>query len=753
MANSLNRNDSKKQQSEDSVNESARNASICNMGEPGVAHPDAATIEDKEYISGPDPLLESLLYIADAEQLHCSRASLVAGLPLIDGRMTPEIYSRAARRIGLTTQIVKRNLSDVSPLVLPAVLLLNKNDAIVLTGIDHKAEEAHVYLPDVSEQKEITFVDLEKIYTGIAIYSVQEPDFDARVDSPEGTYEGHWFWRILWNSKKIYRDVIIASFVINLFVLASPLFVMNVYDRVVPNNAVETLWALAVGVIVLYLFDFLLRSLRVYFIEVAGKKADVLLSSFIFERVLNAKYSEHPRSVGAFASQFRDFEQVRNFITSATVTAFVDLPFVFLFLLVIYYIGGAIAWVPTIAIPIIVLYSFVVDRSLKRYVAHSFAAAAQKNATLVESLSNLETVKVLGAEGKILRSWDKSVGQIAFWGLKSRVLSMSAATFSSFVQQLAAVFTVIVGVYSIANSNITQGALIASLILVGRAIGPLAQLSGLIVQYYQSKLALESLDSIVQKPQERSKKNRYLQKAKIDGDIEFKDVSFAYPDEKFPTLKNLSFKIRPGEKIAFIGRIGSGKSTIQKLILNLFSPSQGCVLVDGVDISQLDPADLRSHIAYVPQESALFFGTIRDNIQYGQVIPDDERMLEAAEVSGIKDFINNHEQGFERQVGERGELLSGGQRQSVNIARALVGDSTMYIFDEPTNSMDNTSEARFLERVKPVVEKKTLILVTHKMSLLKLVERVIVLDKGQIVADGEKDSVIEALKKGQLNVS
>lgn len=700
-----------------------------------------------------DALLESLVYIADTEQLHCTRVSLIAGMPLIDGKITPEIYTRAARRIGLSSQVVQRNLAQIPSLVLPAVLILKNNDALVLTGIDVVTRQAQVHLPLLGQEQSLDFSALEKIYEGLAIYSVPEPGFDSRVDKPTTAYDGHWFWRIIGSSRKIYRDVLIASLLINMFVLANPLFVMNVYDRVVPNNAVETLWALAIGILVLYIFDFILRSLRVYFIEVAGKKADVLLSSFIFERVLNAKFDVHPQSVGAFSSQFRDFETVRSFVTSATVTAFVDLPFVLLFLLAIYYIGGPIIWVPLIAIPLIVGYSLLAEKSLKKYVSHSFSASAQKNATLVEAITNLETLKVLGAEGKVLRLWEKSVGNLAFWGLKSRVISTSATTFASFVQQIAGVFAVIVGVYGIAINELTQGALIACVMLVSRAVAPLAQVSGLLVQYYQSKLALEALDEIVKKPQERNKETKYLQKTTLNGRIEFKDVSFSYPGDSSLTLKKVSFSIKPGEKVALIGRIGSGKSTIQKLLLGLYSASKGSVLIDDVDISQIDPADLRNHTGYVPQESTLFFGSIRDNIHYGQAILNDEEMLRAAKISGVSDFVNNHEHGFQRMVGERGELLSGGQRQSINIARALISDPSLYIFDEPTNSMDNTSEARFLERVKPVVDGKTLLLVTHKMSLLALVDRVIVLDRGQIVADGAKDSVIEALKKGQLNVS
>ena len=700
-----------------------------------------------------DPLLKSLVFIASAEQLHCTEASLLAGLPLINGRMTAEIFTRSAKRIGLIANVVKRELSQITELVLPAVLILKENDAVVLRSIDGEANTADVYVAAHNELSIMPLSKLQELYSGMAIYCTSEPNFDDRIDKPEKNYEGHWFWKVILGSSKIYRDVLVASFVINLFVLANPLFVMNVYDRVVPNNAVETLWALAVGILVLYGFDLLLKSLRVYFIEVAGKKSDILLSSFIFERVLNAKFESHPQSVGAFASQFRDFETIRSFVTSATVTAFVDVPFVVLFLIALAYIGGPLVWVPIIAMPFIIGFSLIVERRLKKYVGHSFAAASQKNATLVEALTNLETIKILHAEGAVLRMWEKSVGQLAFWGLKSRVISTSASTFAGFIQQISGVFVVIVGVYSIAENELTQGALIASVILAGRVLAPLAQVSGLLVQYYQSKLALDSLDDIVNKPQERTRDKRYLQRAKVHGAVEFRGVSFSYPNDDQLALSNVNFKLSPGEKVAIIGRIGSGKSTLQKLLLGLYSPKQGNVLVDGVDITQLDPANLRANIGCVPQDSVLFFGSIRDNIHYGQPIYDDEELLRVSEIAGVNEFVNNHPHGFERNVGERGELLSGGQRQSITIARALLNHPPIYLFDELTNSMDNTTEARFLERIRPVLTDKTLLLVTHKMSLLSLVNRVIVMDHGRVVADGAKDSVIEALKKGQLNVS
>lgn len=708
---------------------------------------------DNTVSASQDPLLEALLFVADAEGVHASRASLLGGLPLVEGKLTPELYVDAASKVGLSANVVERKLSEISALVLPAVLILSQNNAVVLTAIDRDTGTADLYYPLLNGHKTLSLEELEKDYSGFALYSAIKPKFDDRVRNAIDEVPGHWFWGTLSKSWKIYRDVLIASVLINLFVLANPLFVMNVYDRVVPNNAIETLWALAVGIVVLYLFDFALKILRSYFIEIAGKKSDILLSSFILKKILGAKYSEHPQSVGAFVSNLREFETVRNFITSSTITAFVDLPFVLLFLVVIGYIGGAVVWVPVILIPLIILYSWYAQRRLRDYVTHTFSASAQKNATLVEMLSNLDTVKTLNAEGTVLRKWDVAIGQLAHWGLKSRVVSNSATTFSGFIQQIGAVCVVIVGVYLIAERELTQGALIACVILSGRVLAPLAQVSGLLVQYYQSKLALDSLDELVNKPQEQDEDTRYLQQPTLTGDIELRSVNFTYPGELNPSMSQVSIRVKADEKIAFIGKIGSGKSTVQKLLLGLYSPQSGNVLFNGVDVSQFNPVDLRSQIGYVAQDSQLFYGSIRDNILYGKQGLNDAELLRVSELAGVSSWVNSHPLAFERNVGERGEYLSGGQRQSINVARGLVGNPNILVLDEPTSSMDNASEAQFIQNLKAELEGKTLFLVTHKVALLQLVDRIIVMDKGKVVADGEKESVLNALKRGQLHVS
>ncbi len=700
-------------------------------------------------VSKKDSLLESLLYICAEEGRKATRSSLTAGLPLVNGRLTPELFTRAAQRVTIESKINKRSLLNISALSMPLVLLMVDNKAVVLERIS-KSGEARIFDGEDGVVKTLPLPELDQKYSGFCVLTKAMDEAENRIEVDLSGVETHWFWGTLAENWRIYRDVLIASFMINIFVLANPLFVMNVYDRVVPNNAIETLWALAIGVLIVFGFDLILRLLRTYFIEIAGKKADVLLSSFILEKVLGAHYSIHPKSVGAFASRVREFETIRNFITSATVSTLVDLPFVILFLIVVAYIGGPIVWVPIVAVPIILVYALFIQGKLKALVSQTFLASAQKNATLVEALTNLETLKGLGAESKILRKWETAVGTLAYWGVRWRFFSMSATTFASFILQISSVFVVVVGVYSIAENNLTQGALIACVILVGRALAPLAQISGLLVQYQQSKLALESLDEIVGGEQERPEGRKFIERLSFQGDIEFKGVEFSYPGETHNSLSGVSFKIKSGEKVAVIGRIGSGKSTLHKLMMGLYRPTKGAVLIDGIDMTQIDPAELRNNIGYVPQDSVLFYGNIRDNIAFRHQVISDDEIIRVAGVAGVSDFVDSHPKGFERMIGERGESLSGGQRQAVSVARGLVNRPPIVLMDEPSTAMDNASENKLMTNLQGELKERTVLLVTHKTTLLNLVSRVIVLDGGKVVADGPKDKVIEALQKGQI---
>lgn len=696
-----------------------------------------------------DPLLGCLVLLTQLQHQPHTVDSLLAGLPIEQGDMSPDLFIRAAARVNLSSRLVKKPLARISPLVLPAVLLLKNKQACVL--VSRSESEAKILIPESGAgEKTISLEQLQLDYTGFALFVQKKHGFDGRTAHLENDQPKHWFWDTIARSWTIYADVLVAAFLINLFALASPLFIMNVYDRVVPNNALETLWVLASGVFIVFVFDAVLRMMRAYFIDVASKKSDILISSTIFSKVMGLKAEVRPQSVGAFANNLHEFEGFRDFFTSATLTAIIDLPFVVLFLAVIWFIGGPLVWVPASAIPVVVLFGLSIQAPLRKAVNNTFQKSAQKNATLIEALHGIETVKTMRAESQLQRRWEDAVGYIARWGIKSRLLSQSATHVAVFVQQIATVALVIYGVHLIADGDLTTGALIACVILTGRALAPMAQVASLLTRYHHSAAAYRSLSGIMDLPEERPAGKKFLHRPKFDGSIEFKDVCFRYPGQTINALNRVSFKVQAGERVAIIGRMGSGKTTLEKLILGLYEPTEGAVLVDNIDIRQLDPADLRRNIGYTPQDGSLFYGSVKDNIVLSAPYIDDSAILRATALSGVDEFTQQHPQGLDMPVGEQGTGLSGGQRQTVAIARSILLDPPVLLMDEPSNSLDNSTEDRLKKRLVPYMESKTLILITHRASLLEWVTRLIVMDNGKIIADGPKAQVMDALKQGRL---
>ena len=699
-----------------------------------------------------DPLLGCLLALTRIEQRPHSADALIAGLPLVDNRLNPELFVRAAKRAGLAARVIKRPLDEISNLVLPVVLLLRGEQACILEAITDK-DTARLILPDAGDGiKEMPLAELADEYCGYAIFVQSNYQFDDRTRTTATAQTAHWFWSTFRESWPIYSQVVIASLLINLFALASPLFIMNVYDRVVPNHAVETLWVLAIGVAIVYGFDLLVRTLRGYFVDIAGKRADIILSATVFERVLGIKMSARPPSVGAFANNLHEFDSFRDFFTSATLGTLIDLPFVCLFIFIIWLIAGPLAIIPLAVLPLALCTGLIIQRSLSGRVQDLMRYSSQKNATLVEALTGLETIKSMAAESSMQRRWEQVIGNISSLALKTRFLSSSAINITVFLQQMSTVSVVVYGVYLINEGVLSMGGLIAATILTGRALAPLAQLAGTLTRYNQAKAAYKSTDAMMDLPVERPAGKDFLDRQNMQGSVEFRNVSFSYPGQSLEALSEVSFKLKAGERVAIIGRIGSGKSTIERLILGLYEPDSGAIQIDGTDIRQIDPTDIRRNISYVPQDTFLFYGTLKDNIKLGMPHADDQAILKAASIAGVTDFANQHPSGFDLQVGERGEGLSGGQRQSVSVARALLRNAPVLIMDEPSNAMDNTTEELFKSRFSNWLEDKTLILVTHRASLLSLVDRIIVMDGGRVLADAPKERVLDALKKGHIKV-
>ena len=702
-----------------------------------------------------DELLQCLVIFTKLHNNPYSADALTIGLPVKDGeeielfslKSSKSLFSRAASRAGFASTLVIKDLDQISPLVLPCILMLRGKKACILQSFSEDKKMANIITPDLSTgTSTIETSKLKDEYLGYAYYLKREfvPE-DTSSTKLIDAGNDHWFWGTLKRSKKIYFDVVIASFIINLFVLASPLFTMNVYDRVVPNNAVETLWVLALGVSVVYGIDLFLKFVRSYFLEIAGKKSDIIMSSILFERVMDMKFSNKPKSVGSFASNLKEFDTVRNFFSSASLAAIVDLPFALIFLIVTYFIGSYLVLVPIVIMIAILCYTFFIKDPLQNAIKSTFEASAMKNGILIESLSSLETIKTLGASGHVQWNWEEATGEIANRSIKSKIITTSITTVTSFLVQLNTIAIIVLGVYMIQDTHLTMGGLIAAVMLSSRAIAPMGQVASLAANFEQTKTAYQSLSKIMQMPVERPEGKKFVRRNSFEGKIEFKNVSFTYPDTTKGSLDRINFVIQPGEKVGIIGRNGSGKTTLQKIILGLYAPTEGSVLIDGIDINQIDPADLRRNIGYVPQDVVLFKGTVRENIVQKAPYVDDMQIIKAAKVSGVDEYVNAHPLGFDMPVFERGDGISGGQRQSIAVARAFLLDSPIILLDEPTNSLDNTVESKLKANLKVNTVNKTMILVTHRTSMLDLVDRLIVMDNGKILLDGPRDEVLARL--------
>jgi ATP-binding cassette subfamily C protein LapB len=702
--------------------------------------------------SAVDALLNSLLILVRVFGGNQTRDAIVSGLPLKDGRLTPSLFERAARRAGMRSNIVAASLDDINPALLPVILLLNNGAACVVTEMSSHRNRWRVIFPELSDAA-VTMdrSSLEKQYDGSAIYVRPEYRFDARA--PQGSRiirNGHWFWSVIAANKRIYSDVLWSALVINLFAVAMPLFVMNVYDRVVPNSALDTLWVLAIGVFIVLFFDMILRTMRGYFVDLAGSRIDVELSANIMERVLGMRMESRPSSAGSLAATMKAFESVRDFISSATVTAFVDLPFALVFIIVIGWIAWPLVLPFVFGIAVLVIYSLAVQGKMHDLAQTSYRAGAQRNATLVEGLVGVETLKAMGAEATVQHQWETSTALLARINTQLRLLSASATNGANWIVQLVSLVVMLIGVYLITEGELSVGGLVACYMLSSRAMSPIGRIAGLLVQYHTAATSLESADNLMNRECERPEGANFISRKNLSGEIEFRDVVFNYPFQEISALNGMSFRIKAGEHVGIIGRVGSGKTTLEKLILGLYRPSSGAVLVDGVDVRQFDPSELRRHIGYVPQDPMLFYGTLRDNIAFGKPHAEDADVLRATVIAGLSEFVNAHPQGFDMMVSERGDSLSGGQRQSVAIARAVIHDPPILLLDEPTASMDHTTEEEIKRNLKELGQGKTMLVITHRAPLLELVNRIIVIDGGCVVADGPKAQVVEALRQGKV---
>ncbi len=699
-----------------------------------------------------DELGECLVLAASLLTSPVTLASLTSALPLENGCLSPASVPRAAARADIEALPERRSLARIKPGLLPALLVLEEESACLLISIDRKRHRAQVLYPESgSRPVTVALSDLQSVYTGRLFYLKPEFRFDDRTE-PSRQWRGHWFWSVIRKNRRLYLDVLVAALLINLFAVAMPLFVMNVYDRVVPNQALETLWVLAAGIGFVLVADFALRTMRTWFVDRAALRADNELSSRIMTQIMGLRMEYRPASAGSFAATVQAFESVRGFIGSAVVVALVDLPFVVLFTFVIFLIGMPLAVPVVIGIGVALVFGFIMQRRMRAISEQTMRASAQRNASLVESLVGIEDVRGFQAENRVQNLWERTTAFLARLNARNRLFAGSIGHFAQWAQHTVAVSVVIIGVYLLSNGDLTQGGLIAAYMLSSRAMGPVSQAAALIGQYHQASSALSMLNKLMSLPVERPPGRKFVSRPALRGDIEFRSVTFRYPDESDAALNNISFRIKAGEHVAVLGRNGSGKSTLHRLLMGFYEAQEGSVQVDGVDIRQFDPSELRRQLGYVPQDVSLFYGSVYENIVMGHNV-STEALHRAAERSGLANLLKKHPKGYELPVGESGRLLSGGQRQSVGLARALVHEPGILLLDEPTAAMDHAAEEDIKKQLKQYSAGKTVLLVTHRTSLLELVDRIIVLDNGAVLADGPKDEVIAALRSGQIRRS
>lgn len=701
------------------------------------------------HITHDDPLLSCLVELTKIFGNPCSAQQLSAGLPLpADNKLSLSLLPRAAERAHLTAKLLKRKISNLPKSVLPVILVLKEGRACIL--LETNADGYIVQYPELQTPTPIEAQELNEQYTGLAYFIKPLFRFEQRADEGRNTDNRNWFWSVVFENWRLYRDAMIAAVLINIFALVMPLFTMNVYDRVVPNNAIETLWMMTIGIALVVIFNLVLTSVRAYVVDTASKKIDIKLSARIMEQVLDLRMEARPQSVGSFAANLRSFESVRDFIASASLTTLVDLPFVLLFLFVLAWISPYMVIPPLVAMVAVLIVSFISQAKMHRLVEETFQASSQRNANLVESLSGMETIKTLNAQGTMLRKWEMSTEFLAKLGARIKMISSVTVSFVQACTQLVTISVIIIGTFLVQDAALSLGGIIASSMIAGRCLAPLGQVAGLMMQYQHARTALGSIDNYMKMPVERPADKNFVPRPYLKGTIELKDVSFTYPNAEQASLNKINLRIEQGEKVGIIGKIGSGKTTLEKLILGLYEPTDGAVLIDGIDIKQIDPADMRRTVGYVPQDPVLFYGSLKHNLTMAAPFVSDSQMIHAASIAGMDSFAASHPQGYDMMIGERGDSLSGGQRQSVAVARALINNPPILLLDEPSSNMDNQSEAQLKKRLKDISSDKTMVLVTHRTSLLDLVDRLIVMDRGNIMADGPKEQVIDALRQGRI---
>ncbi len=691
-----------------------------------------------------DPWLTAMIAVARHYRLDYSEENVRVSLEWEQGAALDIVLDRMARQLGLVVRFEPFDVKQLDPWRMPMIAEFSNGQIGVLEKMDSDSNVSVLFSGDSGMSTPLTTAEVSERIKLVVLLKPESSVPDVRVDEYIKPYQKNWFWSIALRDWRRYIDIMLASLVANVLALAGMVFSMQVYDRVVPAQSEATLWVLFGGVMLAIFFEFLMRMTRVHISDIIGKRADLKISDKVFGHALRIRNSARSKSTGSFISQIRELEQVRELITSTTISTMSDLPFFLLFVAILWAIGGPLVFVVLVALPLLLIPGLLIQRPLARLSNEGMRESAIRNAMLVEAVESLDDIKLLRAEQRFQNQWNHINDVSASISMKQRFLTSLLMTWTQEVQGIVYAVVLLAGCYMVMSGDMTTGALVGMTILSSRTIAPLSQISGVMSRWQQAKVARTGIDELMKRPIDRPEHTKVVHRPVIRGNYQIRNAIFKYSeDDQLPALAIPKLDIRTGEKVALLGRNGAGKSTLLQLLSGMQMAESGQVLLDGINMPLLDPADVRRDMGMLTQSARLFFGTIRENLTMGMPLATDNDMVRALTLSGALPFVQSQQNGINFQIMEGGLGLSGGQRQALLLARTLIRQPNILLLDEPTAWLDEVSESQIIEHLSGWLKHRTLVIATHRLAMLKLVDRIIVVDNGKIVMDGPKQQILD----------
>jgi ATP-binding cassette subfamily C protein LapB len=700
------------------------------------------------------PWLQAVLTIAKHYRIEPSEERIRLQLDWNPNQNIDDILALITRQVGMSMRKSAFTKDLINPWRLPVVVEFHDGQVGVVEKVDAEGNANIQLSGDQGLAQTLTLDVLQSNIRHVYILRPEKSVPDARVDEYIKPYESSWFWTIVLRDWKRYVDVMFGSMIANILALATVVFSMNVYDRVIPAQSIPTLWVLAGGVLIAAIFEFSLRVARIYLSDIIGKRADLRISDRVFGHALRIKNSERSKSTGTFISQIRELEGVRELVTSTTISAIADLPFFLLFLGIFWLIGGDLFWVMLLVVPLMILPGILAQKPLAKLANEGMREGAVRNAMLVEAVQGIEDIKLLRAEARFQNQWNHMNESSADVSMRQRKIVGVMNAWTQKIQGLTFAIVVLVGCFAVMKGDMTTGALVACSMLSSRMLGPIAQITGVLGRWQQAKVAKNGLDELMKKPVDQSDHAHLIHRPALNGHYELTGVTFKYgEDDPKPSLMIPKLEIKPGEKIAILGRNGAGKSTLLQLLSGMQTPVQGKIKLDGVELGLIDPSDVRRDMGLLNQNAHLFFGSVRENLTLGAPLASDEEILNALKITGAIHFVQEKKEGLDHMILEGGVGFSGGQKQALLLARLLIRQPNILLLDEPTASIDDVSEKQLIDHLKLWLGQRTMIVATHRRAVLELVDRIIVVNDGKIVMDGPRDQILNQNQPQQRQVA